>query len=118
MSSSSISKPERGGCLSWWLGVSVVVFILALVSYFAIGVRGSQAVLVIGIIWSVVCLIALYGIYKWKRWGVYSFIIVNVVGLILNSIANGSLSIFSIILTTVEVIVLLYVVRNKWKVFD
>jgi hypothetical protein len=117
MSSSISSKTERGGCLTWWLSGSSLIFVFALVSYFVIGVRGSQTVLIIGIVWSVLCLIALYGIYKWKRWGVYSFIVVNVVGFILNSIANGSLSAFSIISTTVELIFLWYVIRNKWEVF-
>lgn len=121
MSSSFASKPDRGGCLSLWLGASVLFSILALFLFFGIGGeltrRGYGLLFIFGIVAVIINLVCLYGIYNWKRWGVYGFVAADIIGLVVNVIA-GSVTAATCVSPFVQLGILWYLVNDKWDAFD
>ncbi len=114
-------KPERGGCLSWWLGLSLVVSVLALIFFLGVGQQLSQRgfgyLIVFGIVAVVVNLACLYGIYQWKRWGVYGFAVGSIVSLIV-SILGSTATARDFAAPFIQIGLLWYLVKDKWDYFD
>ena len=121
MWTSSGSKPDRGGCLNLWLGASVVFSILAIVLFLGLGEqltrRGLGFFLIFGIVAVIVNLACIYGIYQWKRWGVYGLIGASLVSLVLNVI-GGTVIVTTFVSPFVQMAILWYLVHDKWDVFD
>ena len=121
MSSSFASKPDRGGCLSLWLGASVLFSIIA--GFVILGAggeltrRGYGLLFVFAIAAIVVNLVCIYGIYNWKRWGVIGFIAATVIGLVLNMI-GGTATASTCASPFVQFGILWYLLNDKWDEFD
>jgi hypothetical protein len=121
MSSSFASKPDRGGCLSLWLGASVLFSVLALILILGVGGeltrRGLGLLFVLSIAAIVVDLVCIYGIYQWKRWGVIGLVATSLISLALN-VAGGTATATTCISPFVQMGILWYLVNDKWDVFD
>jgi len=121
MTNYSSSKPERGGCLTWWLGLSLVFSILAILLFLGLGSelsrRGFASLVVIGVVAIGVNLLFLYGIYEWKRWGVYGFAAASIISLVI-SIIGRTATTRDFVSPFIQIGLLWYLVKDKWDYFD
>lgn len=71
---------------------------------------------------AIIGLIALYGIWKWKKWGIWLFVAGQALGLIGNllfSPANGTNLSFNLLFIVVEDFLFYkYLIQPNWKLFD
>lgn len=113
-------KPERGGCLSWWLGVSFVVSILALFVILGSSAQltrhGFGYLIFFGVAAVGINLACLYGIYQWKRWGVYGFAAASILSLIV-SLSGSTGTIRDLFTPLIQIGLLWFLVHDKWDYF-
>jgi hypothetical protein len=87
--------PERGGCLTAWLGLATIANPLLLLYYLSDGARiarllhlpgwGMPAILVM-IVGIIICI---FGLWNWKIWGVYGYIGIGILTFFINLILLG-----------------------------
>lgn len=65
----------------------------------------------------VLTLVAIYGIYTWKKWGVYLLVGTWVLSLLL-SVGGGTGLGSSLGALVIEALLLAFVLRNKWALFE
>ncbi len=121
MSKVIASKPERSGCLTWWLIASVLFSILAVFQLLNAGGEltrsGNSQFFVVSVALVVVAMACLYGIYEWKRWGVYGYVVVGLVGLVLNMVAGTATGPICLA-PFVQIGFVWYLVKDIWDQFD
>lgn len=121
MSSSFASKPDRGGCLNLWLGASALFSVLAIFLFLGAGGeltrRGFGFLFIFGLIAIIFNLVCIYGIYNWKRWGVYGWVAGSLLSFVINVIA-GTATTTTCVSPLVQMGILWYLVNDKWDVFD
>lgn len=118
---------ERSGCLNLWLGASALFGAFAVVSMIDLWAfvfrtpnafqRVSPVALFLYSALLIGLLVCVWGIWKWKQWGVY--------GAALTSIASPFIEYSLGVATTsdwvapfVQIIILYYLVKDKWDDFD
>lgn len=118
----SISREtkEQGGCLRYWLGyaiiisLSVVWFILptliAKTDFFTVAITGI----------SIIQLIFIIGIWLWKRWGIWGYVITNLITPLIAFLRVDSLTdmIISLVQELSLILVLYLLVKPKWQFFE
>lgn len=123
---------QRGGCLTIWLGLSLALALISAANLFQlldylrpgalrpgagitsselIGIIVGYGVLVIGIIASI------YGIWHWKRWGVYGMVAVVFVSPVIELMV-GDLVPRDCVQPFLQSGFLWFLIRNKWKYFE
>ena len=120
-SSKSTSQPkkERGTFLTLFLILIIASGIFQAVIY--IVQRRQDAtltmpvVLALAIVHAVLNVIAGFGIWNWKKWGVYLYVASSILGVIIGTIAVGPSAFFSMLLPA---IILGYLVAAKWSWFE
>lgn len=121
MSDYVYSKPERGGCLSFWLGASLVVSVMALFVFLGLGSelsrRGFSWIVLFGFFAVAVNLACIYGIYKWKQWGVYGFVAASIMSLVLEMISQ-TVTARDFVAPFIQIGILWYLIKDKWDYFD
>jgi hypothetical protein len=113
---------KRGGCLSAVVIVSMIVNMLAGLSYIFAGSRVLDAYpgmpgWVIPI-YTVLCLfgaVSAYGVWSWKKWGLYGFAFVSLISFIFNVIYIGFLLSLSGFL---GLVILYFLIRPVWKYME
>ena len=131
---SSTPMRERGGCLSLYLILAFLGSVFGLVALLlasgslaaanaALVAQGAAPVVLPGwyipgeIVVIVVTLAAIYGIYTWKKWGVYLLVGTWVLN-ILFGVGSGTGLGSSLGVLVIEAVLLWYVLRNKWQLFE
>ena len=121
MWTSSGSKPDRGGCLNLWLGASALFGVLGIFLILGLadelGRRGMGFFYVVSLVALVAALVCVYGIYQWKRWGVYGLVATSFINLTV-SVMAGIATATSCVSPFVQVAILWYLVHDKWDVFE
>ena len=117
------TERKRGWMLTTWLILLLIGLILGLGVYLFAGLIFSQfypgpfwVFLVLALI-TLIDIVFVGAIFKWKKWGVYGFAGLSVLVLIINSLIFGlrwDTSSFSLI----GLIVLILLVRPKWNFFE
>jgi uncharacterized membrane protein (DUF2068 family) len=72
-------------------------------------------VLALAIVHAVLNVIAGFGIWNWKKWGVYLYVASSILGVVIGVIAIGPSAFFSMLLPA---IILGYLVAAKWAWFE
>ena len=118
--SNNVETKKRGWLLTTYSILVILSFIYT--SYTFIfqaetisGIIPSGSLLIYQII-SVLGIIFGIAMFNLKKWGVYGFIGIAIVGLILNSLASSI--IFSIIFFIIGVGILLLIIKSRWKYFN
>lgn len=116
-----LPKPERGGCLSIWLAVSALFIIIAFFGLAGLASeaerQGIGAVIYVLMGMSVLSLVCLYGIYEWKRWGVYGLAAISIISPFVEA-SLGVADASDCIAPFVQLGILAYLVNDKWMHFD
>ena len=119
-----VQTKERGGCLTLWLVVALIGTGLASLMY----IFGSSSMeetypdtdtwlfTALGIA-SVFQFISAAGIWMWKRWGVYGYAVIIVLGLGLN-LAIGTNIAVAFGSTVIGGAILYALIKDKWDYFD
>ena len=117
---------ERGGCLTVWLVVVTafnlffgLISSLQLLSY--VGdprvTRVLPAVVIYGLIGLEIALIAgLFGIWNWKRWGVYTVAGALTISAVLSLISGDALR--GLVFPIIQFAIFFYLINPKWDYFD
>lgn len=117
--------PERGGCLTFWLGVQALFTGIAAIYFLnVLGQLGRVrspglglyllilAALIAGMI---ACLI---GIWRWKRWGVYGIVAISIASFIAEFIfSTPTLNITDCLQPIVGNLILYYLIHNQWDYY-
>ena len=117
----SFTQPrERGGCLTVWLVVSAVLSIVVLLGLIGLGANTDNlfnSVVIVGVIIVAADLAFIYGIWNWKRWGVYGLAVATVLS---NgfSILNGIRPETNLVQMVVQLVILYYLVHSRWDQFE
>jgi hypothetical protein len=121
VSNYSAQKPDRGGCLNWWLGLSFVFSILVFIIFLGLGSQlsrlGYGALFIIGLVSVGANVVFLYGIYDWKRWGVYGFIAGSIISFVVSALSRN-MTLRDLAAPFVQIGLLWYLVNDKWQYFD
>jgi uncharacterized membrane protein (DUF2068 family) len=59
--------------------------------------------------------IAAIGIWNWKKWGIYLYLVSTAIGVVIGVIAVGPIAFFSMLLPA---ILLGYLISAKWSYFE
>lgn len=114
---------ERGGCLTAWLVLVLIVNPLTGIYYLLQGQElARQLPNFPG--WAIPALVVVafanfafaVGIWTWKRWGIYGLIGSAVVATIINVLSG--LAIPGIVSAAISIGILLFLVRDKWDNFE
>ncbi len=62
--------------------------------------------------------IAFLGIWWWRRWGVYAFIAISIIGFLVDISGTVGGGLFNLMRGVVLVGLLLILIRNKWSMMD
>ncbi len=129
------SARQRGGCLSLYLLLAILGSVLGLVAALGAGslntinaqlaAENSNYVPVVIPAWYVpasvaliiVTLVAIYGIFAWKKWGVYLLVAEWVLSFLV-AVAGGQSIVTSLVTLVIEALLLAYVLRGKWPLFE
>jgi hypothetical protein len=121
------SRHERGGCLITWLSVAVfsglfgIYLFVDTLNFFISNGLTSRSDLMIPLfllgIDALVIFVCLWGIWTWRRWGVYGFVIFNFAGTLIGVVfvQNNPMTLFTPILQTA---ILYLLVKDKWRAFE
>lgn len=123
----SYTARERGGCLTAWIVVSALASVYAIFLFFQIlqlvsenpilqeRIPGFYLLALGGLI--VVSIVGLWGIWNWKKWGVYL--------LVFTSLASAALEFMMGIATSTDIIqpviqigLLAWLVSSRWEYFE
>jgi O-antigen ligase len=119
-------EKERGGCLTAWLVVVTafnlffgLISSLQLLSY--VGdprvTRVIPAVVIYGLIGLEIALIAgLFGIWNWKRWGVYTVAGALAISAVFSLILGDALR--GLVFPIIQFAIFFYLINPKWDYFD
>ena len=119
-------EKERGGCLTVWLVVVTafnlffgLISSLQLLSY--VGdprvTRVIPAVVIYGLIGLEIALIAgLFGIWNWKRWGVYTVAGALAISAVFSLISGDALR--GLVFPIIQFAIFFYLINPKWDYFD
>lgn len=110
---------ERGGCLTYWLGYATILALLLL--WFLPQLASSAQWLknaILGI--SIFQIIAVIGIWLWKKWGVLGYAILTLISPATAFLNTGSvLQAFISLIQTLSLLLVLYLlVKPKWQFFE
>jgi hypothetical protein len=113
---------ERGGCLTVWLGLTVVAFaVSAFTNLFSsanlaqiIPTMPSWAFTALGVA-SVVGLVSAVGLWMWKRWGFYSFMAVAIGVAVINAMSGQLIA--GAVMAALSVGIMWYFIKGKWAQF-
>jgi len=121
---------QRGGCLSLYLLVAIFGSVLGLLAVSGANALNAQlaaagqAVVDIPswyvpaeVALIVLTLVAIYGIFTWKKWGVYLLIAQWVISLLVNIVGGQGLG-TSIVSLLIQAALLAFVLRDKWALFE
>jgi hypothetical protein len=121
---------QRGGCLTAWLGVSLAaslitgVLLLQMLDLLRPGTIRLEAdrqyvLLVVFLLGGLLVgmFACLYGIWNWKRWGVYGIAALSVASLLVSIILDVATS-RDFIQPFTQNAVLWFLIRKKWQYFE
>ena len=106
---------ERRGCLAYWLAYALLIIYFAL-SFFS----NTQWIKIASIGITVFQIIFIIGIWLWKKWGAFGYVIVTMTLPIIAFLDAAPFSrIFIILILSLSLILELYlVVKPKWQFFE
>ena len=111
-------QPERGGCLTAFLILSLIGLPIAgLITLFG-GSSSSLSLLlvpkwyypVMGIV-SIADFIFVLGMWNWKKWGVYGYASASILGFFINVMTTG---LSGALLGLVSLVILYFLIRPVW----
>jgi hypothetical protein len=126
------NSPERGGCLTIFLLVLVVFTVYGLWGAFGtkqvyqdLAAQGlipevliPDWVLPAQIALAALSLVFIYGIFTWKKWGVYGLVAAWIAGIVIGMATPGTILPLSLLILGVEVLLLATALRGRWMYFE
>jgi hypothetical protein len=126
----STSTRQRGGCLSLFLLVLVVFALYNLISSFGLqqayqdlAAQGLSVEVIVPswlvpaqIVISVLTLACIYGIFTWKKWGVYGLVLLWAIGLGIGAASIG-IAPMAVLILGIQVLLLAVALRGRWAYF-
>lgn len=114
------NKPKvRGTLLSILLVIMGLHGALAAYLYYTVRMEGSPLerpwILTLMVVHFLANIVAAVGIWYWKKWGLYVYVGSTILALVVGLLAVGVWSIFYM---AFPLIILGYVLRNKWDYFE
>lgn len=123
MSKSARKTPapkERGGCLSVWLSLIVIhgVVSAALIAYLRTerDLSSPWWVWAILFVFALADIVAMIGVWKWKKWGLWLYAVSTVVGIAIGLVLTASQWI--VFHDIIPLAILGYLVKDKQKYFS
>ncbi len=123
MNSSAEPVRQRAGCLSYWLAILMLLNVVGIISYLA----GGNSVFYLPpdypawaiyllIVATVVNAVTAYGVWTWKRWGLYGFVASFLVAMVAHVIigVNPIAGLFTIL----GLFMLYALLRGQFQQFD
>ena len=115
------SQAKRSGCLTAFIIILIVLYALGAIGYFLAGpllagmVPGYTAASSIysGIL-SLLSIVFLFGVWKYKKWGFYGFIAVSIINIVLSIFMGGDI-ITSVISGLIFPLILYFLIRPIWN---
>jgi hypothetical protein len=110
---------ERGGCLTYWLVYAAIIALLVI--YFVPNfLSNTQWFKYASIGITVVQIIFIIGIWLWKRWGVFGYVVITLITPVVAFIRVESISqaFISLIQSLSLILVLYLLVKPKWQFFQ
>jgi len=110
---------ERGGCLTYWLVYAAFAAIL-IIWFLPNIISNTQFFKIASISITVFQIISLVGIWLWKKWGVFSYIVFTLLSPIVAFFRVGSiLQAFVSFIGSLSFILILYLlIKPKWQFFE
>lgn len=120
---------NRGGCFTAFLLVVLIMFAGGTIYLLIISIFGSEALQQAFPaitreywLWSALLAMAIFiaflGIWWWRKWGVYTFIVISVIGFLVDiSLMLGG-GIFNLLRCAILVVLLFFLIRNKWSLME
>jgi len=111
---------DRSGCLTYWLFNAAAIALL-LIYFLLPNIRSNSTWLTnIMISISVLQLVSIAGIWSWRKWGVFGYVILNLISPIIAFLNSGTISQTLISLTeSLSLLLVLYLlVKPKWQFFE
>ena len=115
------ASPEtrsRGGCLTAFLIVMMIVNPLVAIMYLATGSAiqrsldaPSWAIPVLGI-FCIVNFVAAIALWRWKKWGFYAFVVSSLVALVINIMIG--LPLYQVVFGPIGVVILYALLHKIW----
>jgi uncharacterized integral membrane protein len=123
----SSTRRDRGGCLTLWLSVSIILSIFAIVgilgvfgevsrSSLAVQSRAQAGVTLLGLL-IVGGLICLFGMLNWKRWGVYGIAATSIISPFIEAMFFRA-TLTDFVAPFVQIGLLFWLVKDKWEHFE
>jgi hypothetical protein len=120
---------KRGGCLSAFLIVGLVLFAIGTIYLVIISIFGaselqqafpsiSREYWLWGAVLGMANFIAFLGIWWWRKWGVYAFIAISLIGFIVDLTGTLGGGVINLVRGLVLVSLLLILVRGKWSMME
>jgi hypothetical protein len=121
---SSQATKQRSGCLLWYLRVATFAFAVFTILYLALQFlrRGDlfshPSLFAENCILIVIAGIAIYGMWRWKRWGIFLLIAILILQRLIGYPDDISAFITALIACLVPCGLLYSAVKDNWKDFD
>jgi uncharacterized membrane protein (DUF2068 family) len=119
---STMQAQERGGCLTAWLALMALANAFTIFSYLTNLATYQQLypsapsfmfILLAGL--GVLNLVCVYGLWTWKKWGFYLFLVSAGVSLVINLVLG--IPIMFALFGLVGVAIVWFLLRNRWQSF-
>lgn len=115
-------KSKRSGCLTAFLILMLIVNPLTGLYYLFAGSTLKQSLptlpgwfIPVMAVLSILIFATAIGIWKWKRWGVYGFVVTSMAIFAVNTIVIG---VFNSSFGLIGVVILLFLIRPVWQQMD
>jgi hypothetical protein len=117
---SSKSKPEKKRTTLMWVAIVVIVVhgLAAAIAYSSLKTDPSvnhPALISMAVLHFLANVVAAYGIYKWKKWGLQVYAYSAILGVVTGAMAMGLWSIFVLIL---PLVILGYIFKAHYDQFE
>ena len=120
---------NRGGCLSAFLIVGLVLFAIGTIYLVIISIFGaseleqafpsiSSQYWLWGALLGMANFIAFLGIWWWRKWGIYAFIAISLIGFIVDLTGTFGGGVINLARGVVLVSLLLILIRGKWSMME
>lgn len=110
-----IPERKRGGCLTAYLVVIAIINVLVGALFGILGLQNLDWIILLGAMLTVVNVVFVIGIWKWKKWGVYGLGVTLGLGI---TAALISMQFSSAVPPLSSLAVLIYLVRPVWHLME
>jgi hypothetical protein len=123
MTTNTVSERQRTGCLSTWLIILIGINVFAAISYITGGnsvfYRRPEApdwlLIAFGVVF-VLNIICAYGLWAWKKWGLYGFGLSFVATMALHAVIGGNT--IAVLIAILGIFMIFALIRGNTAAFE